>query len=136
MTSFPSPQEGRSTAIVSDSAPSVGACASSQGADSRQHFAEERDGQSRLSDSAREDAISRAAALVEYFHAEYRAFYALWQRYGDFDAKAAYDLAYSNCHTARRLMESLIKGRSPAQVLRMDRAHGTDKPACANEERS
>jgi hypothetical protein len=38
---------------ISDSAPSVGACASPKGADSRQHFAEERDGQSRVSHSLR-----------------------------------------------------------------------------------
>jgi hypothetical protein len=63
MTSFPSPQEGRSTAIVSDSAPSVGADASPKGADSRQHFAEERDGQSRVSHSLR-NRVQRVEASL------------------------------------------------------------------------
>jgi hypothetical protein len=63
MTFFPSPQDGRSSGSVSDSAPSVGACASSQGADSRQHFAEERDGQSRVSHSLR-NRVQRVEASL------------------------------------------------------------------------
>jgi hypothetical protein len=48
---------------ISDSAPSVGADASPKGADSRQHFAEERDGQSRVSHSLR-NRVQRVEASL------------------------------------------------------------------------
>lgn len=86
-----------------------------------------------MSDEDREQAICRAAALVEYLHALARFHEALWWRDGCFDHKAAFDVAYSSAHKAREVMESLIKQRSAAQVMRMERAHGLDRPACANE---
>lgn len=88
----------------------------------------------RLTDEQRELAICKASDLIELFHSESRCMYALWKRYGDFDSKAAYDLAYSNAHKARELMESLIRGRSPAYVAFLEKQRGLDLPACANEE--
>jgi hypothetical protein len=54
---------GMTSPSVSDIAPSVGVSASSIGADSRQHFAEERDGQSRVSHSMR-NRVQRVEASL------------------------------------------------------------------------
>lgn len=87
-----------------------------------------------LTDEEREQAITRAAALVEYLHALSQVHWALCNGEGDyFTHRAAYDQALADCHAARGIMERLIKGRSPAQIARMERERGLDLPACANE---
>jgi hypothetical protein len=67
---------------------------------------------SHTDDAGREVAISKAADLVEFFHASGSA---------------------SNAHAARRLMEDLIRGRSPQMVAFLERQRGLDLPVCANE---
>lgn len=77
-----------------------------------------------MTDAQRESAICRASELMELLHAEYRCYDALWRRNGCFNDKSAYDLALSNCHKAREIMESLIKGRSQEMVAFLERQRG------------
>lgn len=79
-------------------------------------------------DNARETAITQAAGLVEFFMAERKKFAAQ-----GFAQKAA--TAMARAHDARKLMEALIRERSPAMVARMEWQRRLDTPACANEER-
>lgn len=88
-----------------------------------------------LTDARREEVIRHAGELVEFFHAEYEFHQVFWFRDGCFTHKAAADQAWVNGQTATRLMGDLIRGRGPAQVAKMERAMGLDRPAVANEER-
>jgi hypothetical protein len=63
-----------------------------------------------FSDEAREAAIQLAAKAVERH-------FAAWESTGDFQAHAM-------AHRARSSMEALIRGRSPEQVLKMERERG------------
>lgn len=63
-----------------------------------------------LTDGEREGAIQRAGALME-------------KRYADYAATGCF-AALGDAHRAMRLMKELISGRSPEQVLRMERERG------------
>jgi hypothetical protein len=63
-----------------------------------------------LTDSQREAAIQRAAALIEKYMG-------IWKAEGCFAARGDAD-------RARRLMELLIKGRSPEMVAKLERERG------------
>jgi hypothetical protein len=63
-----------------------------------------------LTDSEREAAIVQAGKAIEHYMAEY-------ERTGCFGARGDAD-------RSRRLMELLIRGRSPEQVARMERERG------------
>jgi hypothetical protein len=63
-----------------------------------------------LSDSEREAAIKRAGELIVHYMN-------LWEKTSDFQYRGDAD-------RARRLMEILIKGRSPEQIARMERERG------------
>lgn len=65
-----------------------------------------------LTDESREDAIARAARLMEFFLAS-----------GD----------RLRADTARTLMYALIAGRRPEYANFLERQRGLDLPACANE---
>jgi hypothetical protein len=63
-----------------------------------------------MSDAEREAAIVQAGKAIEHYMAEY-------ERTGCFGARGDAD-------RSRRLMEMLIRGRSPEQVARMERERG------------
>jgi hypothetical protein len=75
-----------------------------------------------LNDEGREIAITRAKLLMEFFMVEA----AIAQRRYDASShlvdKADCDAARMHAREALRLMEALIRGRSPEQVLRMAQA--------------
>ena len=123
---------GTASGTVSDIAPAVGALSSAQTGDLRKQLQTD----PQLDDFEREKAIARIAALVEYLHSLARFHESLWRRDGCFHHKAAFDVAYADCHAARGIMERLILGRSAAQIARMEAERGLDRPACANEERA
>lgn len=127
---------GTAFRTVADITPAGGAVSSSESADhpSEPPQSEVGKGRHSLTDADREKAIERAAALVEYLHALSQLHWALCNGEGDyFTHRAAYDQALSDCHAARGIMERLIKGRSAAQIARMEAERGLDLPACANE---
>ena len=68
--------------------------------------------QSRMSPEAREDAILRAHALVEYFQAEWDLYEALYKQSSCFSHKGAADGARINWRRAVDILASLIAGRT------------------------
>lgn len=68
--------------------------------------------QSRMSPEAREDAIVRAHALVEYFQAERDLYEALYKQTYCFSHKGAADGARINWRRAVDILASLIAGRN------------------------
>lgn len=68
--------------------------------------------QSRMSPEAREDAILRAHALVEYFQAEKDLYEALYKQTSCFSHKGAADGARINWRRAVDILASLIAGRT------------------------
>lgn len=67
--------------------------------------------QSRMSPEAREDAIVRAHALVEYFQAEIDLYEALYKQSSCFSHKGAADGARINWRRAVDILASLLAGR-------------------------
>lgn len=68
--------------------------------------------QSRMSPEAREDAILRAHALVEYFQAEKDLYEALYKQTSCFSHKGAADGARINWRRAVDILSSLLAGRN------------------------
>lgn len=68
--------------------------------------------QSRMSPEAREDAILRAHALVEYFQAEIDLYEALYKQSSCFSHKGAADGAKVNWRRAVDILASLIAWRN------------------------
>lgn len=67
--------------------------------------------QSRMSPEAREDAIVRAHALVEYFQAEWDLYEALYKQTSCFSHRGDADRAKLNWRKAVDLLAALIAGR-------------------------
>lgn len=68
--------------------------------------------QSRMSHEAREDAIVRAHALVEYFQAEWDCMEAIYQQSSCFSHRGDADRAKLNWRRAVDILASLIAGRT------------------------
>lgn len=74
-----------------------------------------------LNDEGREIAITRARLLMEFFMVEAGVAERRYAESSHLVDKADADAARGRAHQARQLMEALIRGRSPEQILRMAR---------------
>lgn len=112
---------GETSGSVSEITPPVGAGASSQSADTGRNSPQGEVGAVAhgMTDEEREAAIRRAGAAMQ-------AWYSHYQHSGN---AAHLDCAYR----CLGMMRTLVAGRSPAQVARMEDERGLHLPACANE---
>jgi hypothetical protein len=78
----------------------------------------------RITDEEREVAIKRAGELVEWFVGQQQLAYKRWAAFGNFIDKADSDSARTRADHARVCMEALIKGRSQAQIQRLEAERG------------
>lgn len=77
-----------------------------------------------MQDLEREYAIQEAGKALEDAQAHYERCKAAYGRSGCFGHAAEVDTARAGRDEARRYMEALIRGRSPAQVRHMERERG------------
>jgi hypothetical protein len=75
-------------------------------------------------DDAREAAIAQQGRVVEFFLAEAERAEARYRLSSCFADRGDMDAATVNGKAALRLMETLIKGRSPQMVERMEQERG------------
>lgn len=80
--------------------------------------------ESRLSDSERDAAIKRAGAALESAMSRKEAARRRYEASSCLLDRADMDAAGAQARAALSLMERLIRGRSAAQVLRMERERG------------